>query len=151
MIRTGVGLLVLAVVSCVSPDTRSPAQTSVFASGLGDPAGIATTPSGLVLVADAGKGHVVVFDGKGRRLRTFGSGILESPLGLAVDADGSVLVSDSVYPERPWNASQKWMTCVPISFFAPRAKFFLTFQSNAALSAFSTARAPPSIRKRRGR
>ncbi len=90
------GLLVLAAVSCASPGPLAPAQTSVFASGLGDPAGIATTPSGLVLVADAGKGHVVVLDGKGRRLRTFGSGILESPLGLAVDADGSVLVSDSM-------------------------------------------------------
>ena len=89
-----VGLLGLG--ACASPTSLEPSSASLFAAGLGDPAGVATGPSGLVYVADAERGEVAVFDSKGRRLRTVGAGILESPLGLAVDADGSVLVSDSM-------------------------------------------------------
>lgn len=85
-------LLLAACASVTSPESRS----SLFASGLGDPAGVALAPGGLLLVADAERGEVVVFDAEGRRLGAFGVGILRSPLGLAVDADGSVLVSDSM-------------------------------------------------------
>ncbi len=91
-----VGLWALGAVSCASPTLLEPSSASLFAAGLGDPAGVATAPSGLVYVADTERGEVVVFDSKGQRLRTFGAGILDSPLGIAVDADGSVLVSDSM-------------------------------------------------------
>ncbi len=59
-----------------------------------------------------------------------------------------VLVMLMVYPLLPWNASFRWMIFEPFSPFTPSIIFFLTFQSNAALSAFSTASAPPSIKKK---
>ena len=72
------------------------AETAVFAEGFEEPAAIATTAKGHVLVTDAGRGEVVVLDAEGRRIRTFGKDLLRYPVGIAVDpTDGSIWVSDS--------------------------------------------------------
>jgi DNA-binding beta-propeller fold protein YncE len=88
-------VLALGAVSCTSPTLRGPRSISLFADGLGDPAGVAAGPSGRVFVTDSERGEVAVFDSAGRRLATFGAGMLATPLGIAVDADGSVIVGDS--------------------------------------------------------
>ncbi len=66
----------------------------VVAKGLLDPSGIAIAPSGRVYVADSERGEVLVLVSNGPA-HTFISG-LRSPLGIAVDTDESVLVSDSM-------------------------------------------------------
>ncbi len=72
------------------------AEAVVFAEGFEEPAGIATTSTGQILVTDAGKGEVVVLDANGSRVRTFGGDVLSYPIGIAVDpTDGSIWVSDS--------------------------------------------------------
>ncbi len=60
---------------------------------------------------------------------------------------GSVFVTLSVYPLRPWNASWKCRILSPPPSI-PAARFFRTFQSNAAFMAFSTASAPPAMKNR---
>src|SRR5204863_70950 len=49
---------------------------------------------------------------------------------------GSVLVSESVYPLRPWNARVRCSTCVPSRGERPRASLCRLFQSKAHFSAF---------------
>ena len=63
---------------------------------------------------------------------------------MAVLRGSAVLVSERVYPERPWNDCRKWITLEPNSPLSPRDWLRRTFQSKAALRAFSTPRAPPS-------
>ena len=74
----------------------------------------------------------------------------QSNVGNSAVLRGSVLVSDSVYPLRPWKALRRCSTFVPSSAGRPCAALCRRFQSNAVFSAFSTASAPPSTRNRCG-
>lgn len=58
------------------------------------PIGIATTPSGELLVADAGLGRIVRLTAEGRPVGSFGHGVLVRPTGLAWSETG-IFVADS--------------------------------------------------------
>ena len=60
-----------------------------------EPYGIASLRDEYVLVSDVGEKEVVVLDMRGRRIGSFGHGILEEPAFLAVRTDGTVCVSDT--------------------------------------------------------
>ncbi len=74
----------------------------------------------------------------------------QSNFGKRATLLGSVLVSDMVYPLRPWKAPRRCSTRVPSAGSIPRDSPSRLFQSNATLSAFSTASAPPSTKNRCG-
>ena len=82
---------------------------------------------------------------------TAGTSILgQSNFGNRSVLAGSVLVSDRVYPDRPWNARVRCSTLPPSRGDRPAASLRRLFQSNAVFSAFSTASAPPSTKNRCG-
>jgi DNA-binding beta-propeller fold protein YncE len=59
------------------------------------PVGIARTPERCLLVADSVDGAILVFDDDGEYLGTLGDGLLQRPVGLAVDPrDGRIFVAD---------------------------------------------------------
>ncbi len=90
-------LYVCVFTGCSTTDNASEPNSmsgGVVAKGLLDPSGIAIAFSGRAYVADSERGEVLVLESNGRA-HTFRSG-LRSPLGIVVDADESVLVSDSM-------------------------------------------------------
>jgi hypothetical protein len=72
----------------------------------------------------------------------------QSNFGKSAVFAGAVFVSESVYPDRPWNAWRKCSTTrLAPSSFTRSSPIFRAFQSKATLSAFSTASAPPVTQK----
>ncbi len=71
-------------------------QTTLLASGLSSPEGVAVDASGNVFVADSGHDAVkeIVAAGGYTTVNTLGSGF-SSPEGVAVDASGNVFVADT--------------------------------------------------------
>ncbi|GEM_PF-1756131 len=69
---------------------------SSFNSGdsFSSPQDVAVTSSGFY-VTDNNNGRVVQFDSSGNFVRTFGSGNISYPVGIAVDSSGNVYVGDS--------------------------------------------------------
>ena len=70
--------------------------SSVFATGIGQPLGLATDASGNVYVAQTSNGNQIhVFAPDGSLIEIFGSGDLASPRGgIAIDSQGRVIVGD---------------------------------------------------------
>lgn len=70
---------------------KPPESISAFTQ----PVGIARSPEGRLLVADSVDGAILVFDDAGVFLGTLGDGLLQRPVGLAVDPrDGRIFVAD---------------------------------------------------------
>ncbi|MCB9839033.1 MAG: hypothetical protein H6813_06815 [Phycisphaeraceae bacterium] len=60
------------------------------------PVGVALNSTGQLLVSDSAAGLVFVFDAGGRLLGTLGEGLLERPVGIAVDPiDGRLFIADA--------------------------------------------------------
>ncbi|HQI77638.1 MAG TPA: NHL repeat-containing protein, partial [Candidatus Latescibacteria bacterium] len=62
---------------------------------LSDPAGVACSPDGNIVVADTGNDRIAVFDRFGTLLRTWGEGILLRPRGVNVTPQGDILIADT--------------------------------------------------------
>lgn len=62
---------------------------------LSDPAGVACSPDGKIVVADTGNDRIAVFDRFGTLLRTWGEGILLRPRGVNVTPQGDILIADT--------------------------------------------------------
>ena len=79
-----------------NPGGTNATVISSFNSGdsFSSPQDVATTPSGFY-VTDNNNGRVVQFDSSGNFVRTFGSGDVSYPVGVAVDPSGNVYVADS--------------------------------------------------------
>ncbi len=61
---------------------------------LGPVSGVATDSAGRVYLLQRAQPPVVVFDGKGTVLRTWGDGLFKTPHGLRIDADDKVWITD---------------------------------------------------------
>jgi DNA-binding beta-propeller fold protein YncE len=65
-------------------------------AALAMPVGLAVTPENRLLVSDSVDGALFVFDEEGTFLGTLGDGVLQRPVGLAVDGtDGRIFVADA--------------------------------------------------------
>jgi DNA-binding beta-propeller fold protein YncE len=60
-----------------------------------EPYGVASFNDEYILVTDAGAQEVVILDMRGKRIGSFGAGILKGPAFVAVRRDGTVCVSDT--------------------------------------------------------
>jgi DNA-binding beta-propeller fold protein YncE len=61
---------------------------------LGPVSGVATDSAGRVYLLQRAQPPVVVFDGNGTLLRTWGDGLFKTPHGLRIDADDNVWITD---------------------------------------------------------
>ena len=89
-------LLILSLNAIVAAQsvTFAGAQTTVPASGLFEPTGVAVDAGGNVFIADLGNNRVVEVPAGGGPQFTVGSG-LAGPFGVAVDGAGDVFIADS--------------------------------------------------------
>ena len=89
-------LLILSLNAIVAAQsvTFAGAQTTVPASGLFEPTGVAVDAGGNVFIADLGNNRVVEVPASGGPQFTVGSG-LAGPFGVAVDGAGDVFIADS--------------------------------------------------------
>ncbi len=68
---------------------------SAFVQKLDDPRGIALDQAGRRVIADAGKGAIVVLDSNGDLVDTLGEMALSSPQSVSVEASGNYIVADT--------------------------------------------------------
>src|SRR5207247_10760676 len=81
-----------------SPSGAEPEDTTPPGWKLGRASAVATTPAGTeVYVFQRGKkaDPLIVFDSKGKYLRSWGKGMFGNPHGLRVDRDSNVFVTDN--------------------------------------------------------
>ncbi|WP_271808371.1 Ig-like domain-containing protein [Clostridium beijerinckii] len=92
MIATTIATIVPTVINpTVAFAESSNYSTSIFASGLNNPMGIATDSSGNIFVADYGSGNVNKYSADGTLLSTFASGV-NGLTGIAIDSSGNIFL-----------------------------------------------------------
>ncbi len=79
---------------------ENPAGLSQHTSDFYGPRGIAVGPNGLLYVTDTGNSRILVFDARGKFVRTFGTfgtgdGQMDNPVGIAARPDGTIAVADT--------------------------------------------------------
>ena len=104
-------------------------------SGVMNPWDVAITHRGEVVVSEYGADRVSVFSVTGEKLRSFGThgsgeGQLKDPRGVAVDAEGNILVADSSnHRIQKFTAEGQFLTAVGRPLQQPRCIAFNTRNS----------------------